>query len=111
MNRRTFATVLVLGLAALFPGAAFAEDHLAEAITHTKEAIESGQKGRADELTKHAEAALTHATAAEKEKDNTHTKEGITHLNAAIDHGKQGHPDIAAGHAKEALTHLEAATK
>jgi Small metal-binding protein len=49
-----------------------------------------------------AEAALQHAQAAEKAKDNPHTKQGVTHLNAAIDHGKQGHADVATGHAQEA---------
>jgi Small metal-binding protein len=49
-----------------------------------------------------AEAALQHAQAAEKAKDNPHTKQGITHLNAAIDHGKQGHADVATGHGQEA---------
>ncbi len=35
-------------------------------------------------LVTHAEAALTHAEAAEKAKANPHTKQGITHLEAAI---------------------------
>ena len=45
INRRNFA--LRLGLAAAIlvaPGLTFAEDHLAEAISHTKEAIEHGNK-------------------------------------------------------------------
>jgi hypothetical protein len=49
-------------------------------------------------LVTHAEAALQHANAAEKEN-----------LNAAIETGKQGHADVATEHAQEALTHLEAA--
>ena len=37
MNRRIFTLILSLGVAALFaPGLALAEDHLAEAITHTR---------------------------------------------------------------------------
>jgi len=36
MNRRIFTLILSLGIAALFaPGLALAEDHLAEAISHT----------------------------------------------------------------------------
>jgi hypothetical protein len=114
LNRRIFAFALSLGVAALFaPRLALAEDHLAEAIGHTKEAIAngSGQQGRVDVLVTHAEAALEHAQAAEKEKANQHTTEGISHLEAAIDHGKQNHADVATKHAEEALTHLEAAQK
>jgi hypothetical protein len=37
MNRRTFALALSLGIASLLvPSLAVAEDHLAEAISHTK---------------------------------------------------------------------------
>ena len=40
MDRRTFSLVLGLGAAvALAPSLALAEDHLAEAISHTKEAM------------------------------------------------------------------------
>ena len=42
MNRRIFTLILSLGVAALFaPGLALAEDHLAEAISHTKEGCAS----------------------------------------------------------------------
>jgi Small metal-binding protein len=112
MNRRTFALSLGLGAAVLMaPSLVLAEDHLAEAIKHTKEAIEEGKKGKADLVVTHAKFALEHATAAEKAKENAHVKEGIIHLNAAIDTGKQGDADVATGHAEEALTHLELATK
>lgn len=113
MNRRLFAVALSLGLGLAFaPRLALAESHhLAEAITHTKEAIEHGKMGHADVLVTHAEEALKHAKEAEAEKANPHTKEGVTHLNAAIEHGKMKHADVATKHAEEALTHLEAATK
>ncbi len=59
MNRRTLAIVLAVGFAtALAPRLAFAEDHVAEAVSHTKEAIDEGKQGHAKELTTHAEAAL-----------------------------------------------------
>jgi len=112
MNRRIFSLALGLGLAAfLAPPFALAEDHLAEAIAHTKQAITVGGAGDADGLVVHAEAALTHANAAEKAKANPHTTEGITHLNAAIAEGKKKDAKAATGHAEEALTHLQAATK
>ncbi len=112
MNRRIFALAIGLGVAAFFaPPFAMAEDHLAEAISHTKEAIETGKAGHADLLVTHAEAALTHAKAAEKAKANPHTVEGITHLNAAIAVGKEKDAASATKHAEEALTHLEAAKK
>jgi hypothetical protein len=61
MNRRIFATALALSIAAFFaPRLAYAEDHLAEAITHTKQAIGEGKAGKADALTMHAEEALKH---------------------------------------------------
>ncbi len=108
-------TVALLGFAlafALAPSLSLAaEDHLGEAISHTKEAIEQGKAGHADALVTRAKVALKHAKAAEKEKANPHTKEGITHLKAAIDHGKRKHAEVAAKHAEDALTHLEEAAK
>lgn len=89
----------------------FGRDHIAEAIKHTKEAIEHGKMGHADVFTAQAEAALTDAKAAEKVKANPHMKEGITRLEAAIDLGKRKHADLATKHAEEALTQLEAAIK
>ena len=56
MNRRNFALALGLGGAAFVaPRVALAEDHLAEAISHTKEAINDGKQGHADVLVTHAE--------------------------------------------------------
>ena len=51
MNRRTFALTLGLGVALfLAPSLAFAEDHLAEAVKHTKQAIDHGKprSGKSD---------------------------------------------------------------
>jgi hypothetical protein len=86
-----------------------AEDHLAEAISHTKEAIDQGKEGNAQALVTHDEQALKHANMAEAENKNPHTEQGISHLKESIDHGKQGHPDVATKHAEEALKHLEQA--
>ena len=87
MSRRFVVAMLGLGLALfLIPQVPLAaEDHIAEAITHTKQAIDHGKMGHADVLTTHAEAALTQA----------------------IDEGKMGHADVATTHAEAALTHLE----
>ena len=112
MDRRHFLFGLGLSVASsMAPGRALAEDHLAEAISPTKEAIDHGKMGHPDVLVTHAEAALTHAEAADKEKANAHAKEGITHLKAAIAEGKKKDAAAATKHAEEALTHLEAATK
>jgi hypothetical protein len=111
MNRRSAVFAFALGLAfVLAPRLSLAaEDHVAEAITHTQEAISVGKAGHADQLVTHAKAALTHAEAAEKAKANPHVAEGITHLKAAIEHGEKGHADVGTSHAEEALKHLEMA--
>jgi Small metal-binding protein len=74
--------MLGLGLALiLMPQVSLAaEDHIAEAITHTKQAIDHGKMGHADVLTTHAKAALAHAQAGKNAKANPHTDEAIKHL-------------------------------
>jgi Small metal-binding protein len=108
-SRRFIITMLGVSLALfLIPQVPLAaEDHIAEAITHTNQAIDHGKMGHADVLTTHAEAALGHAQAGEKAKANPHTEEAIKHLKQAIDEGKKGHADAATTHAEAALTHLE----
>ena len=104
---------VALGFATLSaPPFAFAEDHLAEAISHIREAIDQARQGDADALNKfvtQAEAALKHAQAAVVKKDNAETKRGIIRLNAAIYQGKQKRSNFATKYVREALTHLEAA--
>ena len=60
MSRRLIVAMLGLGVVLfLMPQVSLAaEDHIAEAITHTKQAIEHGKMGHADVLTTHAETAL-----------------------------------------------------
>jgi hypothetical protein len=109
MNRRTFAFAFGSGVALLFaPCVTLAEDHLMEAIKHTKEAIQPGKAGNTDVVVMHAEAALAHAKAAEKEKANLDIKEGIAHLEVAIYEGHQKDAISATKHMEEALTNLEA---
>ncbi len=55
---------------------------------------------------KHAEGALNHAEAAQKDVKNPHLDEGIKHLKEAVEHGKAGHADVATQHAEGAVTHL-----
>ena len=109
MSRSLVVAMLGLGLALfLMPQVLLAaEDHIAEAITDTKQAIDHGKMGHPNILATHAELALTHATAFEKAKANSHTEEAIKHLEQAIDEGKKGHADAATTHAEAALTHLE----
>lgn len=82
------------------------EDHLGEAVTHTREAVGAGADRNAATLTEHANAALEHANAAQSASPNTHTKMGVKHLKDAVRHGKMGHAKIAKKHAEMALTHL-----
>ncbi|HYE34695.1 small metal-binding protein SmbP [Methylocaldum sp.] len=85
-----------------------AEDHKAEAMKHTQAAVDSSKKGDAKGVAEHAEAAKTHAAAANKEKANPHLDAALKSLDGAIEHGKMGHADIAGKAAEEAMTHLNA---
>ena len=109
MSRRIVVALLGLGLCMfLIPQIALATlDQVAEAITHTKKAIEHGKIGHADVLKAHAGATLIHAKAAGKAKPNPHTEEAIKHLEQAIVEGKNGHADTATTHAEAALAQLE----
>ena len=119
MSRRLVVAMLGLGMVLfLMPQVSLAaEDHIAEAITDAKQAIDHGKMGHPNILATHAELALTQATASQKAKANSHTEqkakanshteEAIKHLEQAIDEGKKGHGDAVTTHAQAALTHLE----
>jgi hypothetical protein len=81
--------------------------HVAEAIAHAEGAVEHGGLGHADALVEHAQEALTHAQAAQKEVKNPHLDEGVHELMEAIDHGKQGHAEVGTKYAKSAVMHLK----
>jgi hypothetical protein len=81
--------------------------HVAEEIAHAEGAVEHGSLGHADALVEHAQEALTHAQAAQKEVKNPHLDEGVHELMEAIDHGKKGHAEVATKHAKSAVMHLK----
>jgi hypothetical protein len=79
----------------------------ANAVTHTKKAIEEGKAGKADNLAKHAETALTIAEKAEKSHAESHVEEAIKHLHLAVEEGKKGNAAEGTKHAEEALIHLQ----
>jgi len=81
--------------------------HVAEAIAHAEGAAEHGGLGHADALVEHAQEALTHAQAAQKEVKNPHLDEGVHELMEAITHGKKGHAEVGTKHAKSAVMHMK----
>lgn len=83
-----------------------AEDHIGQAVSHTREAVGAGADRNATSLTEHASAALEHAQAAQAATPNKHTAVGVKHLKQAVKHGKLGHAKIAKKHAEQALYHL-----
>jgi hypothetical protein len=109
MIRRTLIAFVALSFAAFFaPTIALAEEnHVAEAITHTRQAVDAGLDGKADGLVEHAKQALEHAQAAQKEKSNRFVRGGIVHLKQAIKFGEKGNAKGGVKHAKEALAKLD----
>lgn len=108
MNRRIFSLVLSLGLVGLLaPAATLADDRLASAINHVRNAIAQGKARYASGLAMHADLALEDAEGIEKQKADSHTEEAIVHLKAAIEEGNKNHAEAATKHAEEALHHLE----
>jgi hypothetical protein len=81
--------------------------HVAEAIKHAEGAVDHGKQGHPDALVEHAEEALMHAQAAQKEVKNPHLDEGVHELMDAVEHGKAGHADVGTKHAKSAIKHLK----
>lgn len=81
--------------------------HVAEAIAHAESAADHGGQGHPDALVSHAEEALMHAHAAQKEVTNPHLDEGVHELMEAIKHGKQGHAGVGTEHANSAVMHMK----
>lgn len=81
--------------------------HVMEAIAHAESAADHGGQGHPDALVEHAQEALTHAQAAQKEVKNPHLDEGVHELMEAINHGKQGHAPVGTKHAKSAVMHMK----
>ena len=80
---------------------------VAEAIAHAESAADHGGQGHPDALVSHAEEALMHAQAAQKEVTNPHLDEGVHELMEAIKHGKKGHAEIGTEHANSAVMHMK----
>ena len=78
--------------------------HVGEAISHAEGAVE---QGHADALVEHAQEALTHAQAAQKDLKNPHLDEGVHELMEAVEHGNAGHAEVGTKHAKSAVMHLK----
>ncbi len=74
MSRRLFIAMLGFSLALyLMPQISLAEeDHIDEAIRHTKQAIVQGHAGHSDSFLDHAKEALVEARAAEYANANPH---------------------------------------
>lgn len=112
--RTTVKGMGVLGILGLFVvgtwgslAMAGANPHVAEAIAHAEGAVDHGGQGHPDALVEHAQEALTHAQAAQKEVKNPHLDEGVHELMEAIEHGQKGHADVGTKHAKSAVMHLK----
>jgi hypothetical protein len=110
MNRRSILALIGATISAcLTSKRAFADNDLAEAISHTQEALTHGRVGRAKALVTHATIALGHAEAADRATSNEHSRESITQLRDAIADGKKNDSKSATRHIEDALTHLLAA--
>ncbi|MCQ4190984.1 small metal-binding protein SmbP [Methylocystis suflitae] len=112
MTRST--VILALGLAFALnssPTLVAEDDHLAEAIRHTKQAIDQDRQDRADVGLTHAESALAHAEVAAKQRYNLYIDEGVTQLRMAIAQGIHRNAQLAADHATEALANFKEAKK
>jgi hypothetical protein len=79
---------------------------MAQAKSHLAEAIKEGKAGKADGVVTHAQMALEHAQATDKEKSTENTQAAIKSLQEAIDQGKAGKAPEATKAAQAALDHL-----
>jgi len=91
------------------PGAsAMQEDHLTEAVKQTQAAIDAGNSGQKNLVVEHAQEALTHAEAAEKEHHSPKIEAAIRNLRQAVKQGKSGKVAVAKKAAQAALQKLQA---
>ena len=82
-------------------------DHLTEAVKQTQAAIDAGNSGQARLVVEHAQQALSHAKAAEKEQPSPNLEEAIKRLQEAVKQGKSGRVDVAMKAAQVALQKLQ----
>lgn len=86
--------------------------HLVEAVEHTQKAIERGKEGYSYALSQHAQVALIHAEAAQRDlQDNAHVQQGVEKLKEAILEGRADDTLKGTKSAEDALKHLKAATE
>ena len=84
------------------------DDHLTEAVKQTQAAIEAGHTGQANLVIEHAQEALTHAQAAERERPSPNLEAAIKNLKEAVRQGKSGKVNVAMKAAQAALQKLQA---
>lgn len=110
MGRRSMIAMLCAALAlSLAPRLSYAQDdHLAQAISHTREAVSAGRENKSNSLVIHATEALAHATEAQKAEPNANVKKAIVRLKEAIKFGKAKRK-AATTIAERALQELERA--
>jgi small metal-binding protein len=89
-------------------GQAMQSDHLTEAVKQTQAAIDAGNSGQANLVVEHAEQALTHAQAAEKEQPSPKLEAAIKSLQQAVKESKSGRVEVAMKAARAALQRLQA---
>lgn len=90
-----------------------ANEHLEQAISETKKAIEYGEEPHhASSFIEHVENAIGHAESAQKQEPSLHIERGIKHLRSAKKIAYDTHSTrrlkAAAKHAKKALSEFEA---
>jgi hypothetical protein len=82
------------------------DDHLSQAISHTREAVAAGRENKPNSLVIHATEALAHATEAQKEQPSPNLQKAITRLKETIKFGKKKRK-AATTIAERALQELE----
>src|SRR5213082_2896368 len=83
-------------------------EHVTEAVKETQAAIDAGNSGQKDLVVQHAQEALTHAEAAEKEHRSPKLEAAIRNLRQAVKQGKSGRVEVAKKAAQAALQKLQA---
>lgn len=116
MDRREFlrASIGSAIVALAIPGAAHAEDHVAEAIAEINKAIPYGEEpAHSSSFVQHIDNAIDHAVMAQKAQANAHVKKAIGYLRRArkIAYGTHllKYSRKGASLAKKALAQLQAA--
>jgi len=112
MNRTilaaTLAAAFVFFTNAVSSAQAMQGEHVTEAVKETQAAIDAGNSGQKDLVVQHAQEALTHAEAAEKEHRSPKLEAAIRNLRQAVKQGKSGRVEVAKKAAQAALQKLQA---